>query len=397
MAKTKEEKESKPKIKSVIERYGEKHKEDHYNGIQDFTYKYSSGSIKLDAALDGGYGPGIIRKSGSSEGGKSASTLEEAANFLEVVPRSKVLYIKAEGRLSEKMKARCGIKFTEDFSKWDVGTCLVLKSNIFDSLAQLIFDLVTDNPEDFKFLIVIDSMDGLILKADVKKSFDGDESVKVAGPQVLTKRLLKQVGLPIATFGHVLVLIAQVSAHIAPKYDVKDQLSVGGSGGNAQIHFSNISMEYRPRNKSDYITKNGEKEVKLDFETNNTIGHWCKVTIRKSENESTGLTVRYPVKYKVKNGSAIWSELEVRGMLISYGLLTVKKAANEFSPYFVEEMRARGLDFPDKVNGENKCNVFLARPDIFPTIKKYLNEFASNDEIDLSSDEEIEIQEEENL
>ena len=64
-----------------IEAYLENNKGDHYNFEEDRTYTVSSGSLLLDIEMGGGIGPGIIRASGITEGGKTSCALSFAKNF----------------------------------------------------------------------------------------------------------------------------------------------------------------------------------------------------------------------------------------------------------------------------------------------------------------------------
>lgn len=349
-----------------LERFMGEHEADHYNGLPEIIYKVSTGSLNLDCALDGGLGSGIHRFGGSSEGGKTSCALEVAKNFLETIPNSKVLYIKAEGRLSRKVKERSMMKFVEAPHEWAVGTAFCYKSNIFDSLAQLIFSLVTDNPDGIKYCIIIDSLDGLILKDDLAKEFDKGEHVKVAGPNVLTKRLMKQTSLPISEYGHMLILVAQVIGKIKNKYDSPDQLNVGGGGGNAAIHFSNWILEFLPRFNKDKILNGVSKKVVSDFDETNVVGHNCLVKIIKSENETSDLKLSYPIKYgRSKDGEktgSIWNELELKDSLEREGLVVSKGAWTTFQPKAVRfmEKSLEGVEIKAAHNGGKKFMEYIS-------------------------------------
>lgn len=359
------------------------HAGDHYNNLPPVYYKVSFDTLKLDAATDGGLGPGVHRFGGASEGGKTSCALTVAKNFLATVPNSKVLIIKAEGRLGPKVKERSGINFVDNALDWDVGTAYIFKSNIYDTVAQLIYTLVTDNPDNIKYFILIDSLDGLILKADLAKRFDDGDHVKVAGPNVLTKRLLKQISLPVSEYGHMVILTAQVIAQIESKYDKKEQMSIGGAGGNAAIHFANYILQFLPRFKGDLITSNG-KEAALDFEENNIVGHWCKIQINKSENEKSMLKVQYPIKYGTNGSGSIWNELEIRDMLEMFQMVYAKGAWVYFNETALQVMKDAGLegeDFQDKFQGNQKFLDYISRENVIKFWKRYLREVMLSDEI----------------
>ena len=113
-----------------IEAYLENNKGDHYNFEEERSYAVSSGSLLLDIEMGGGIGPGIIRASGITEGGKTSCALSFAKNF-QKQENSKVIYIESEGRLTEEMISRAGLD-TEK-KKW-----IVYKSNTYESLINLL-------------------------------------------------------------------------------------------------------------------------------------------------------------------------------------------------------------------------------------------------------------------
>ena len=55
-----------------IQAYLEQNKGDHYNFEEERNYVVSSGSLLMDIEMGGGIGPGIIRASGITEGGKTS-------------------------------------------------------------------------------------------------------------------------------------------------------------------------------------------------------------------------------------------------------------------------------------------------------------------------------------
>lgn len=375
---------SKEKVKkNQLELFLDDHEGDHYNGLPEVLYKVSFDSFMLDKATDGGLGPGIHRFGGASEGGKTSCALTVAKNFIATVPNSKVLIVKAEGRLGPKVKARSGLDFVDDPADWEVGKAWVFKCNIYDTVAQLIYTLITENPDGIKYFILVDSLDSLILKADLAKRFDDGDHVKVAGPNVLTKRLFKQTSLPISEYGHMMIVVAQVIASIDNKYEKKEQLNVGGAGGNAAIHFANFILQFMPRYKKNLITTNG-KDAILNFDETNVCGHWCQVEIGKSENEKSALKVEYPIKYGTNGGGSVWSELEVRDMLTMYQLFSAKGAWAYLSENAVELMKKAGLegeDLQDKFQGNQKFLDYIARPNVMAFWRKYIREMILNNEI----------------
>ncbi len=364
------------KKKSQLEIFLKENERDHYNFYTPTFYKISTGSLRLDSALDGGLTPGIHRFGGSSEGGKTSEALEVIGNFLETIPNSKGLIVKAEGRLGDKIKKRSSIKFVENAEDWVAGTCFVLKSNVYDTVAQFIYDLVQQNEEDFKYIFLIDSLDGLMLKADMQKSIAGDESVKVCGPNVLTKLLFKKLSLPMSELGHMMIVITQIIAKIqvgGHGGQAPEQLSISGGGGNAAIHFSNFILTFLPRYKKHLITSDG-KDPNFKFSECNIIGHKVRVALEKTENEKSKTEVEYPVKYATETDvGGIWTELEIKDSLISYGFLNFKGAWGGFSDLAKEKMALAGItNIPEKFHGEAKFNEYVSQPQVLTFWKEAL-------------------------
>ena len=117
----------------TLESFLKENKEHHYNFEEEITYKVSSGSLKFDFELNGGFGPGLHRFTGINEGGKTSEALEVMKNFLQM-PKSRGIYIKAEGRLPKEMRARSGVKFTFKDAEWEDGSCFVFESNIYETV-----------------------------------------------------------------------------------------------------------------------------------------------------------------------------------------------------------------------------------------------------------------------
>ena len=309
MAKPKSTAEEK-KITSneVLSSFLKTNSEDHYNFEETIDYKVSSGSLQLDLHLGGGFGPGLHRFCGINEGGKTSEALEVMKNFLVQVPNSKGFYIKAEGRLSPEMQKRSGVKFVFSADEWVEGTCFVFESNIYETVVDAMRQLVSKNEEGIKFCFLLDAVDGLIAKNDMDKSFE--ESAKVAGGAVIAATFMKKMSIALAKRGHMAIFISQVRADIKlDPYSKAPIRQTSATGGNALLHFANWILEFEPRFKGDIILKNAS-EKSIDVDKNPPIGHWAKVTVKKSPNEKTNLTIPYPIRYGRSGGKSIWIEKE---------------------------------------------------------------------------------------
>ena len=131
-----------------------------------------------------------------NEGGKTSEALEVAKTFFKTVPNSRALLFKAEGRLSKEIKERSGIKFVTDPKEWVDGTCFVFECNVFETVSELMKDLIQSNDENKRYIFILDSVDGLITKGDKDKTLS--EATKVAGGAVISSMLMKKISLALA-------------------------------------------------------------------------------------------------------------------------------------------------------------------------------------------------------
>jgi hypothetical protein len=84
------------------------------------------------------------------------------------------------------------------------------------------------------------------------------------------------------------------------------------------------------------------------------IGHFAKVTVKKSPIEKTNLTISYPIRYGRTNGTSIWIEKEVVDMLYVWEFLSKKGAWITPTEEFREFLAENNLTFPEKVQGNEK-------------------------------------------
>jgi RecA/RadA recombinase len=247
----------------VLSTFLKNNKEDHYNFEDDFEYKVSSGSLQLDIQLGGGFGPGLHRFCGINEGGKTSAALEVMKNFLLTVPNAKGFYIKAEGRLSNEMKERSGVPFTIKAEDWNVGTCFVFESNIYETVVDAMRNLVANNEEGIKYYFLLDAVDGLITKGDLDKTFE--DSNKVAGGAVIAANFMKRMSIALAKRGHMAVFVSQVRADIKlDPYTKAPIRQTSATGGNALLHFANWILEFEPRFNGDLILQDANNK-KIDL------------------------------------------------------------------------------------------------------------------------------------
>ena len=324
-----------------IQSYLKDHKDEHLNFEKEPQYVVSSGSLLLDIEMSGGIRPSIIRASGVSEGGKTSCALSFAKNFQESVENSMVVYIKSEGRLSSEMIGRSGLNTSSE-------KLFIYKSNIFESVLQLMRELIMNNPTECKYFFIIDSMDAMVPKKDLEKGFD--DADKVAGGSVLSSTFLKKMALSLSTKGHICFMISQVRSKVSlNQYEKTDPKLTNASGGNALLHYSDWILEFQPRYGGDMIPPKEDKPE----------GHYCKIIFRITANEKTGTVVRYAIKYGRTGGKSIWGEYEVLLMLLQWKMAEAKGAWIIVADELIKELKEAGIEMDSKHQGMDNLRKYF--------------------------------------
>jgi len=356
-------------------------KDSHYNFEDSIDYKVSSGSLCFDYNLDGGLGPGLHRFCGINEGGKTSSALQFMKNFLEDRKNDgKGFYIKAEGRLSNDMIERSGVKFVFTPEEWVTGTCFVFESNIHETVFDAMRELVGKNEEKIKYLFILDSVDGLIRKGDLDKTFE--ESQKVAGGAVIAADLMKRLSIALQKRGHLAIFISQVRADIKlDPYSKAPIRQTSATGGNALLHFANWIVEFEPRFNGDMFLEN--QNAQYDERKNPYIGHLVKIVVKKSPNEKTNAKIRYPIRYGRKNGTSNWIEKEIFDFLLMWELASQRGAWISFDEDFIANIKDSGFkDFPNQVQGAAKFEKLIMDN---PNLKNYLIKYIKSNILNQSN------------
>lgn len=371
MAKTPKIIEEKPqgvtasnRLNAILNEKG--NREDHFNFEESVTWKISTGSLLLDAAVGGGITPSLIRLCGPNNEGKTPQAIEICRNFLSEIPKSRVIWVLAEGRLSKENRERCEMKFVTDPEQWTDGSVFILESNVYDLVISVIKDLVLNNEENTRYCFVIDSMDGLILKRD--KETSPTEASKVAGTQVISKKLLQSLSIGMFKHGHLMIAISQITSEI--KIDQYTKTAPRGgmfSGGNALLHWADFILEYATTAMGDYILDN--PSGKMNDGKSKTIGKYSKVIIQKSTAESTRKKiVQYPIKFG-KKPSGIWVEYEILDCLLMWDLIVAKGAWITVDDSLIEELKLSDIEMPKQHQGRENFRKWLEEN---PKATKYL-------------------------
>lgn len=364
MAKIKKEEEKPITPEDQLKSFLNTNKEDHYNYNEEKDYRISSGSLSLDLEM-GGIRPSVTRFSGCSESGKSNCALSFMRNFLMPIEGKRGVYIKAEGRLSQEIIDRSGVKFVDKEEDFKDGTCFVLKTNIYEIAIGLTRLLVKNNPQKKNYFFVYDSMDALLPKGDEAR--EPGEANKVSGAAVLSTDFLRRMALAFATCGHVAVIISQVRSPIQINpYAKQDFKMTNASGGNALLHYSDWILEFQPHYNKDVIWEGEENKSKR-------LGHYCKIIFRKSTNEKTGMEVRYPIKYGQKGGNSIWREIEVLDLAIAYDYIKKSGKWFEFNKQIIDKLKEQNIEVEEQYDGlDDLKETFLTNKEL---VDYFHNEF----------------------
>tara|TARA_R110000851_G_scaffold127855_1_gene260003 strand:- start:5230 stop:5952 length:723 start_codon:yes stop_codon:yes gene_type:complete len=232
--------------------------------------------------------------------------------------------------------------------------------------------LVSTNKDKIKYCFVLDSLDGLIMKDDLKKDFA--DAHKIAGGALLGAKFMQKMSIALAKRGHMAIFISQVRADIKlDPYSKAPIRQTTATGGNALLHFANYILEFEPRFKKDLILPNPTQPI--DKEKNPILGHIAKVTVKKSPNEKTNYTLEYPIKYGRQGGNSVWVEREIIDMLHLWSFLQKKGAWITFDEEFVELLKENGFECPEKIQGENRLNLLLEED---PKLTRFLVGYFKN-------------------
>ena len=355
--KTKKQEKTKADVRDFASGFMKSNKEHHLNFEESIAEDdfISSGSMIMDSEIGGGFLAGLLRFCGGNECGKTSEALQVMYEMLDSQENSRGLFIQAEGRLGKKMKARSGVEFVYDVAEWVDGTCLVLQSNIYDFVFDFIRGIMSNNPNKTRFCMIIDSMDSLIPKDDAKKSTS--EANKVAGGALLSSDFLRRVSLGMGKFGHLCILISQVRSTIKGQYESLDPNSTtSASGAHALSHYPNWVFEFERQFQKDKILEKPDQQMS---DTNKGIGHYVKARVRKSDNETTGRLIKYPIKYGRNGGKSVWIEREIVDLLLSWGFFSKSASWFAVEEELAEYIKSGGFEFPDKIQGMNKIYTIL--------------------------------------
>lgn len=372
----KEENQEQQSSQDMLGSFLKDNKESHFAFVQPKQVRISTGSLILDSLVSVRSG-GTVRLVGTgAELGKSSEAFVLATSYMKALPKAKTLFVKAESRLTPELAARSGLNFVYKSEDWVEGSVFVFPCNVFEVMAELLEFVVPQMHEAGEHLcVIIDSLDGLILRADKAKDVWGvkAESVKVAGVPLLTKLLYRRLGLLIAHYDVLMLITGQFSADIKlDPYSPNIPRQASASGGNAIAHQSDYVFQYLPRYQSDWILENPNE--KPDHQKNKIIGLYATLEIKKSGTDVTGTKVKIPIK-KGRVGSAIWREREIVDMMLAWELLKKSGSWIQVDAALLAEIeKATEVKLPEKIQGLEKAYAMLEAE---PKVVDYLfNKFS---------------------
>ncbi len=328
-------------------------KADVFNYEEDNHMQIPCSSLIANSIMNGGLPSGASRAIGNSSGGKSSCTLDFMLHFLKPVVKRRGVYVDAEGKLNKNIKERSGIIFVTDPEEWVDGTCLIVQSNVFEFVFSFFGDLMRNNETNTKYFFVVDSVDMLSRRDDLAKPFE--DSAKVAGGAVLTSVFLKQTSAAMAKRGHFCIFISQVrdAVKIDPRQKNDTNKQGKASGGHALEHAPEWVLDFQPRFQDDIIREDDEDKK------SKPIGHYCKINIVKSNNETYGQEIRYPIKYGRTGGTSVWVEKEIADYALMWEFVKKEKSSYIFSPELKAELEENGIEIPEKFVGIRKYMAFF--------------------------------------
>lgn len=310
-------------------RYGELlNQERSYEDLEKKSHKISTGSIKFDIYLDGGYSPGMARFGAEPEHGKSLQAMQWAESWIKYWKgKGRVLHFDTEGRIS-LLKINSSKITHEHFKKGDYR---LFKYNVLDYICNMIEDCILNNPDDYKYFFIIDSLDMMIVEADQGKTYS--EFEKIGAAQSMATILMKRIGVYLQDREHHLHILSQVRANINTANPNSPKTKT--SGANALRHAADISGEIIKNWSEMEIYENPKGATKA--EKGRIIGHDCTIKFIKTGNEKTGQIIRVPILH----GHGVWKEREATDMLLEYQQVLKSGAWLDMNDDFAKNLSER--------------------------------------------------------
>lgn len=325
-------------------------KDTHYNNIETPRWLVSTGSIMLDYALshDGSMGIGsqILKITGDEGTGKTSFCLGLAKNFQDLGDNFFVVCFNAEGRLNDTIIHRSDLNLSENKFK-------MIHCNIAETVFGIVRELVQNNEKNRRYCFIIDSLDALVRLEDNSKDYT--ESARIAGVPLISKTFCKTTSLPITKGNHLLLITGQTIANIGGSVHGPKSIS---TGGKAVKFFSTTMLEVKPVWTDTIIWENpGAGKIS---DKGKRLGHYFQVEIKKAIAEKAGETLQIPIRHGSAPGKAIWKEIEIKDLMMSWDLLKGGAAGRyELAESLVKELTDNKIEHQVKFVGESSILEYL--------------------------------------
>lgn len=312
----------------------------------------STGSMRFDAMLGGGFRPGFSLFYGDEESGKTAQGLVWAKNWQDKYgDDSYVVYVDAEGRMTKHKMLMAGLDLSEEKFFWFRGNTA---EHVFGFIDKLIQKNQLEKKRK-KIFFILDSLDGLIRVEDKEKEFT--EPQKVAGAASINSLAAKKLSNPVHAYGHHLYQITQIRAKnlMGGKGD-----GAKPGGGNAPKFFADIMGRFFK----------GWSETFLTDKSGKVIGNKTKIKITKSYNEVSHQEIDIPIKYRHVGG--VWKEYEAYMTAMEWQWLEKAGAWFKFAEIFSEFLKQDNVNIDvSEVKLQGEANV-VAYLEGMPDLVKYI-------------------------
>lgn len=231
-------------------------------GLSDYNYtRIPFTSPRMNWCTYGGLPEGrIIEFFGEEHGGKTTTALDSIANFQQMYPDRKVLYVDAENTLDVEWAHKLGVNTDENFILFQPQS----------QSAEVIFDFIVDAVSTGEIgFWVLDSIGVLFSDAEWEKSIQDKTYGGISKPLTTFSKKVEQ-----AMHGHKCtgIGINQIREKIGSMY--------GGTttpGGNGWRHMCSVRIEFR---KGKYYD---EKGTEISRGTENPAGNIVNVDMPKNK------------------------------------------------------------------------------------------------------------------